>query len=425
MRPLSILFAPFGSEGDVRPLLWLAGGLAARGHRITFIITPYYKSKVEARGWRALDIGTAADFAAGMRNPRLWQPRAGSEMVLEVMLESLPRYAEVLDAVNEPFDLVIGTTLGTGAFTWAERLRIPRLMLHLQPMCLRSVGDCPLFLENLEWLCCAPGWVKRSLFWLMDRVLTRKLLPSVNAYRRQVGLPPLRRVYEELWNGADGVAALFPAWYAPPQPDWPKNVRQFGFPREIAPQNFPALNPELEKFLAAGEPPILWTHGSANLDTEKFSAVARAATKLLGARGLLVGPGVGEVSAAENFLAVPPLPFAQIFPHCRVVVHHGGIGTSAQALACGMPQLIVPRAHDQPDNARRLAHLGGAARLCYEEFSTESAAVKLRALLSAPSTPAACAQWQKQILGENFLPGLCDWAEALASKATKEARLLT
>ncbi len=124
-RALSILFAPFGSEGDVRPVLWLAGGLAARGHRITFIITPYYKHLVESRGWRAVDIGTADDFAAGMRDPRLWQPRAGSEFVLEMMLASLPRYAEILDGLDGSFDLVVGTTLGAGGIHLGGKTRHP------------------------------------------------------------------------------------------------------------------------------------------------------------------------------------------------------------------------------------------------------------------------------------------------------------
>jgi rhamnosyltransferase subunit B len=311
--------------------------------------------------------------------------------------------------------LVVGTTLGTGAFTWAEKKRIPRLMLHLQPLCLRSVEDCPLFLESLEWLDRAPNLARYAMFWLTDLVLTRKLFPTVNAHRARLGLPPLRRINEEFWNGADGVAALFPAWYAAPQPDWPRHVRQFGFPLEAAPAT-PPLAPELEKFLAAGEPPILWTHGSANLHTDNFAAVAQAATLTLGARGVLVGPGQVNIPPSDNFLSARPLPFAQIFPHCRAVVHHGGIGTSAQALAAGLPQLVVPRAHDQPDNARRLDRLGVGARLRYGEFSAATATQKLSALLSSPKTRTACAQIQKQILSENFLPALCDWAEEMGGK---------
>jgi len=397
----------------VRPVLWLAGGLAARGHQITFVITPYYKHLVESLGWRALSFGTVEEFTQTMRDPRLWEPRRGSELVLEVMLESLPRYAEILDAAQTQFDLVVGTTLGTGAFTWAEKKRIPRLMLHLQPLCLRSVEDCPLFLENLAWLDRAPTFARRAMFWLTDWVLTRKMFPTVNAHRARVGLPPLRRINEDFWNGADGVAALFPAWYAAPQPDWPRGVRQFGFPLEAAPA-LPPLEPRLEKFLAEGAPPILWTHGSANLHTDNFAAVAQAATHSLGARGLLVGPNLDAVAAADDFLPVKPLPFAQIFPRCRAVVHHGGIGTSAQALAAGLPQLVVPRAHDQPDNARRLERLGVGARLRYDEFSANSAEQKLSALLSSQETRTACAQIQKKILSENFLPALCDWAEKMS-----------
>jgi rhamnosyltransferase subunit B len=419
MRPLSILFAPFGSEGDVRPVLWLAGGLAARGHQITFIITPYYRHLVEARGGRVLEVGTAEDFAATLRDPRLWEPRHGSELVLDQMLKSLPRYADVLSQANTRFNLVIGTTLATGAFTWAEQNRIPRLMLHLQPLCLRSLEDCPLFLEKLEWLDRAPKLARRALFWLTDQILTRKMFPAINAHRARLGLPPLRRIDDDLWHGADAVAALFPDWFAASQPDWPRHVRQFGFPREIAPETPPPLPPELEQFLAVGQPPILWTHGSANLDTGKFAAVARAATAALGARGMLIGPATTEVPATENFLSVRPMPFAQIFPRCGAVAHHGGIGTAAQALAAGVPQLVVPRAHDQPDNARRLERLGVGARLRYDELTAPAAAQKLQALLAAPTTCAACAHWRKKILAENFLPALCAWAEEISRNRNK------
>ncbi len=415
-RPLSILFAPFGSEGDVRPVLWLAGGLAARGHRITFVITPYYKHLVEARGWRAVDVGTAEDFAKGMRDPRLWQPHAGTEFVLELMLESLPRYTEVLDAAGESFDLVVGSTLGVGAFTWAEARGIPRLMLHMQPMCLRSVEECPLYAEGWEWLCRSPRLVKRVLFALFDFVVGWKMLRPLNHIRRQRGLPPLHKVNDELWNGATGVAALFPGWYAPARPDWPSNVHQFGFPRESVPSHPTPLPPVLEDFLAAGEPPILWTHGSANLDTEKFAAGAREATALLGARGLLVGPAFSQTAVGQNFLILPHAPFAQVFSRCRAVVHHGGIGTTVQALAAGVPQLVIPRAHDQPDNAARLARLGVGAALSYHQFSGATAAEKLRALLANPATAQACATWREKTRQDQSLPALCVWAEQLAGK---------
>jgi rhamnosyltransferase subunit B len=415
---LSILLAPFGSEGDVRPLLWLAEGLAARGHRITFLITPYYGELVAARGWRWLPLGTAEGFAATMRDPRLWQPRHGSELVLREMLGSLPRCQAALDGAGGRFDLVIGTTLAAGVFTWAEKNGVPRLMTHLQPMCLRSMGDCPVFLEGWEWLSAAPAFVKRGAFWLIDQALIRLLLPPLNAHRATLGLRPLRRM-EEAWHGADGVAALFPAWYAPFQPDWPGHLRQFGFPFSPSDTGSAApLSAELETFLAAGEPPILWTHGSANLHTEKFAAGAQSATKELGARGLLVGPAFQNepATAARDFMALKHAPFEQVFSRCRAVVHHGGIGTLTKALAAGVPQLIIPRSHDQPDNARRLERMGVGASLRYRDFSGAAAAARLRGLLESPAVQTACEVYQKKLLADDPRPALCAWAEELAGR---------
>jgi rhamnosyltransferase subunit B len=411
---LSVLFSPVGSDGDIRPLLWLAGGMAARGHRVTFLITPYYQHLVPARGWRSWPVGTAEEFAQLMRDPRLWQPRHGSELVIRYMLETLPRYHDILEEADERFDLVVGTTIATGALTWAERRRIPRLLTHLAPMCVRSAYDCPLFLEGLEWLCAAPPWGKRAMFWLFDLAVARQSFGPVNAHRAKLGLAPLRHVNEQLWHGADGVAALFPDWFAAPQRDWPKHLRQFGFPRETATPSA-SLSSELENFLAAGAPPILWTHGSANLDTDKFSKVARSATAALGARGLLIGPAFAAApSASPDFLTLPHAPFAQLFPRGCALVHHGGIGTTAQALAAGLPQLVVPRSHDQPDNARRLTRLGVGAGLAYGRLTADTAAAALRGLLDSPVTRAACASYQKKILSDDPLPRLCDWAEELA-----------
>jgi UDP:flavonoid glycosyltransferase YjiC (YdhE family) len=87
-----------------------------------------------------------------------------------------------------------------------------------------------------------------------------------------------------------------------------------------------------------------------------FFRAAVAACDALGARGLLV------TKFAE---AIPPrlppqvrhcafAPFRQLLRHCRAIVHHGGIGTTAAALEAGCPQLILPMAWDQPDNAARV-----------------------------------------------------------------------
>ena len=63
-------------------------------------------------------------------------------------------------------------------------------------------------------------------------------------------------------------------------------------------------------------------------------------------------------------------------------VHHGGIGSSAQGLAAGVPQLIQPMAFDQYDNALRLRRLGVAEELVPKRFRGAAVAGALSRLLS-------------------------------------------
>jgi UDP:flavonoid glycosyltransferase YjiC (YdhE family) len=51
--------------------------------------------------------------------------------------------------------------------------------------------------------------------------------------------------------------------------------------------------------------------------------------------------------------AAPVSPAGDLFPRAAVIVHQGGVGTTGQALRAGVPTLIVPFSHNQPDNAAR------------------------------------------------------------------------
>jgi UDP:flavonoid glycosyltransferase YjiC (YdhE family) len=63
------------------------------------------------------------------------------------------------------------------------------------------------------------------------------------------------------------------------------------------------------------------------------------------------------------------------------VVHHGGIGTTAEALRSGRPQLVLPVGGDQPDNAARLARIGAAVTMPVGDFTGTEGAALLGGLL--------------------------------------------
>jgi len=291
-------------------------------------------------------------------------------------------------------------------------------MTHLQPMALRSATDPPVLFEGGEWLTRASPRVLRVLFRLNDDIFSRPFLRGLNAHRRNVGLAPLRSS-EELLRGADAIAALFPSWLASPQGDWPRHLRQFGFPIDRD-EFHGTLPPRLRAFLDAGEAPIVWAHASMNGDIARFAKAARAATRHLRARVVLVGPGAEHLPPDHDFLPLRYAPYAPLFSRCRAAVHHGGIGTAARALAAGIPQLVAPRSHDQPDNALRLTRLGVASAIRHRQLDGARAAARLGALLDSTAVRRACGRWKARLALEDPRTAVCEYAEAVAHDLARQ-----
>ncbi|HEY5743852.1 MAG TPA: glycosyltransferase [Terrimicrobiaceae bacterium] len=410
--PLRILFVPFGSEGDVNPLVWLAEGMAARGHLPSFIITPHYGHLIEQRGFAWVPVGTEKDFVRLARDPRVWDRRQGPKMVVQGMVESLAAYRHAFEMAGRDFDLVVLSSMALAASTIAEGIGLPRLTLHLQPALFRSIYECPLFTEELSWLTRAPRWAKRVFFVLVDICFWEIARRPLNGFRKEFGLPPLKNFFRDGFHGAERIAALFPEWFAAPQPDWPPRVRQFGFPITASGRPLPK---SLENSLASGTKPVVWTHGSANFDIRHFQARAASVSRELNLRCLLVSldPPDGPLSA--DVFHVSYARFEDLFPRCRAVVHHGGIGTTAKCLAAGVPQLIIPRSHDQPDNAWRVAKLGVGNALSYRKIDGIELLTTLRELLESKSIPLRCQQFRARLLAHDTLSQLCDWTEEMGS----------
>jgi len=405
-----ILFVPFGSEGDVNPLLWLAGLLAERGHHPVFLLTPHYGHLAAKRGFEWHPIGTEEDFHRMAGDPGLWKPGLGSWRVAQAMHASLATYENAFGLLEGNFDLVVTSSLGLAASALAESRGIPRLMLHLQPMVVRSHGDMPVLTDGGAWFRHAPEIIHDAALFVVDGILNRTMLPPLNRFRLTLGLPRLRDFYRDALMRAEGVALLAPAWFSPPQPDWPDGLRQFDFPLSSAVPH--PLPQSLSAWLDAGDPPVLWTHGSANVHLEKAWNLARDVTRKVGGRALLVGKVSPEFALPDAIRHLGHVPFEDLLPRCRGIVHHGGIGTTSKAFAARIPQLVIPLAHDQHDNAARVERLqaGLEARPhCHD------AAMKLLRIFSSTEIQAGVERC-KSLARESPAKAspLAAWAEELA-----------
>jgi UDP:flavonoid glycosyltransferase YjiC (YdhE family) len=410
------LLTPVGSAGDVHPYLGIGRELRRRGHEATLLASEPFQAAAERAGIGFVGIGSREQFDLITRHPDLWHPQRGMRLVLRTIAETLRPIHEALDSLYEPGRaFLVGHPLALATRTFEDVTGAPAATVHIAPGIFRSEYVPPVMIPGRE-LTHAPRWLKRGLWWLTDRAfLDRWITPDLNAWRRELGLPPVRRVFQDWIHSPKGAIGIFPDWFAPPQPDWPPQVRLTGFLLFDDPDEGP-IDPQLEAFLDAGDPPIVFTPGSANRQAPRFFKAGVGAARSLGRRALLLTAYPEQLPGdlPETVMHVSYAPFSQVLPRCAAIAHHGGIGTCAQGLAAGIPQLTMPMGFDQPDNAARLQRLGVGRWLTPPRFTSQRVAATLGELLESTEVTEACRDYRSAIEASDAIADTCRILEDLA-----------
>src|SRR5690606_28953455 len=299
----------------------------------------------------------------------------------------------------------------------AEERRVPWVSTVLAPASFFSVHDLPVFpplplVKHLERI---PG-ASRLLVGLA-RAASRSLAGPVNRLRAERALPSGGNPFLEGQHSPNMVLALFSRVLADPQRDWPANVRITG----VIPYNGPAseqLPHDLQRFLEAGPPPVVFTLGSLAVTAAgNFYQTSVDAARRAGCRAvLLTGPHPGNRPAEplpDGIIVVEHAAHSRLLPRSAATVHHGGIGTLHQALRAGRPMLVVPYAHDQPDNAFRAARLGVSRTIPPRRYSATRVAGELRTLLDSRSYVDHAASVASTMAAEDGLGAACDAIDVL------------
>jgi rhamnosyltransferase subunit B len=414
--PLNILIVALGSDGDVHPFVRLATQLRARGHQVRIFAPAMYESLVAALAIPFVPIGTREQFDRVVANPDLWRPRRAFTVAANAAGQFIQPIFSAVVANHQPGRTVlVMSSLALGARVAQEELKIPAAMLHLSPAVFRSAIR-PAFTPPLPVASWLPSGFNRAVYAAVDRwIIDPAMGGPLNVFRAARGMPPVRNIFRQWIHSPDLTIGLFPSWFAPPAPDWPPNILLSGFPlydeADITP-----MEDRLARFLDQGPPPVSFTPGSAMRHARDFFAAAVQICNKLGRRGLLLSRHAANVppNLPDGIMHIQFAPFSRLLPRCAALVHHGGIGTSAQALAAGIPQLVMPMAHDQHDNARRLANLGVARVLPASRFSARPATARLADLLSSPEVARAAAAAKTRMLNDNPFEKTVLAIEALA-----------
>lgn len=371
---MKAVLAPVGTRGDVQPMLALGVALEKAGHEVTIFVAENYRSSVEALGLRYVRGGEDAQHLMTHREVKVRGPLRFSKYgrALEVGRIMVREQFAALEEASVGADLIVGTLLLNAGPSVAEHLGIPCFRACYFPATIPT-AELP---SPIVPVLGAPPWFNRATWELNRFVGNMGLRGLVNEYRVSRKLTPIEDLDAHSLANLTMLMA-FDTGFVPLPRDWPV-VHPTGYWFLESREPLPA---DVEEFLAAGEKPVYIGFGSMpSKDPAQLTAITLEAVRKAGCRALISSgwAGMGEAVRDPRCKVIGAVNHAALFPRLSAFVHHGGAGTTAEALRSGVPQIIVPHMFDQHDWASRVHADGLGPAPLKRRFKADALASALR-----------------------------------------------
>lgn len=416
----TILFTTWEGGGHVQPMLLVAAGLRARGHKVLVLSDACNAADAAAldlpfRPWRHAP--SRPDKTAASDLLRDWEADNPMESVSRlcdrIIAGPAALYArDVLEALDAaPFDLVVSQELLFGPMMAAEKAGVPLALFCANVWPFPTLPGLPPFGAGMGPAENDQDAMLHQMVGQTTRTIFQMGLPALNAARQDLGLPALADLFDQLAVARRillGTSRAFdfapepliePFAYAGPYVGDPVGVQAWTSP-------WPA-NDE--------RPLVVVTSSSlyeAQEDLLKRTITALAALPVRAV--VTLGPALARTDfrGADNVLVVASASHEALMARAALFVTHGGHGSVIRPLMAGLPVLLLPGLRDQRDNARRVVHRG--AGLMLERDAAPSAiAEAVRTLLEDPGYAAAARALGEAIATDAAARSAEDLIEAL------------
>jgi UDP:flavonoid glycosyltransferase YjiC (YdhE family) len=415
---LRIVLSNIGTFGDINPLIAIALELKKRGHVPVMAVPAVFEPKIVPLGLEFHAVRPDIDPNNTLMAEMVYDVRKGTERGLREFLFPALRetYADLLDAATKPerADLLLLGELNYAGPIVAEVTGIKWASYVLAPLSFFSAFDPPVLpmyprLARADKVIPGMGRAIRRL----ARLVSRKWPQPIYDLRAELGLPKGENPLFDAKHSPYLVLALFSKVLGREQKDWPRNTLITGFCYYDSDAGNAALAPHIETFLASGPPPVVFTLGSAAvLAAGRFYEFSAKAAVRLGVRAvLLIGSdprNKPRQALPESICVAEYAPYSKLFSRASLVVHQGGVGTTAQCLRAGKPMLIQPYSHDQPDNGRRMMRLRVAQVIQRGNYTPLRVGRKLKAMLAEPLFARRAEQVAQRLEQEDGVCSACD-----------------
>lgn len=393
---LNIVIYALGTGGDIDPMVGVGIELQRRGFAITFLSNDYFKPRILAAGFEFISVGNLEQYHKG-NSAVAWESRNHTDNFEYYHAPAFEPAFEYVKSLSSKNTLVLALGEENGARVAAEKFNIPFIKLMLSPNMIFSAYKPP---APMSWA--IPKKIPRFIvrFLLRRNRKTRfKIfckMPHTAEYRatRERLQCPLKFQTE---STALLQIGFFPEWFGMRAKDWPVNIKLVGFPL----QNRASINSraELDALIEKQGAPLIFTSGTGVKDVEELFKEGRKICEQLQVPGLFVGGNSGvEFLKGSNLCShMDYIDFEYALPKSLAIIHHGGMGTTAQAIKAGIPQLIRPIKYDQPDNAERIYKLGLGTYVMPEHFKAKQVTPMVRSMLEKTKTSKALAHYAADV----------------------------
>lgn len=407
MRRNRILLVTLGSRGDVHPYIALGTHLKAHGLDCVIVSGIGFEAEIGAQGLSAapLDVDfrplLTPEFINSTKSirgiVRAWRQTSGFQ---DQFLSSLWRVCKE----QQPDAIVFHHNKGAPALYVAAALGVPAIPTALIPAYLSTRE----FNNPFTPVRSASAGLRKTIGSVLTGLMNLGMAVSTRKWRRKtLGLKnnPVKVAFDGYHPQGKQTPRLhlFSGSIVPKPGDWPERDAVTGYCFSGRPDSW-TPSPELEAFLAAGPAPVYLGFGSMPLDGSKhLLGLIGEALDLKDKRGVVLWPEENRdrIKPPSSIFLVSDIPHDWLFPKCEVIVHHGGIGTTHQALRWGKPSVICPMFLDQPFWASIVNQLGAAPDpLPLGKITASKLAARIGAA-TAPEAVAAAAAIGEQIRGQN------------------------
>jgi len=402
------------TRGGVQPYAALAGALIEAGHVVRAVAPSEHAWLFERIGVSCLRLdGMSAEQSREVALEAQGGQHGGLRSAAKAIVQRVPEWARQVRQFADGSDLLTGGVGGSViGQPVAASMGVPWVAAHLQPVGAINSAYPGVLMAGMPRVAGAAGNLLGQL--LTEAAIRLPFQGAQREARRALG-------------GGTAVAPRSPGsvyGISPSVIHIPRNDRRerivTGYWFDLSDSDVLPL--ALEDFLAEGgtRPVVSIGFGSmVAADAKGLRNLLVDAARAAGARVVLIA-GAGAVAdpPSQNepdVFTVLSVPHRALFHRMDVNVHHGGAGTTANALAAGVPTVIVPFGADQPFWARRATDLGVAPPpIPIGRLTRERLAQAMRRALTDPAMRVRSAELGVRIRSEDGTRMAAQWYSSIS-----------